>query len=95
MAGKKRKLLKKSDLNGNKPTSALDAALKAPVGSGFFKAMAAHAGEKLFGKNKKKQKFETIDGMKIAVRNNGGSVKRMNSGGAVMSGRGGKFKGEF
>ena len=31
--------------------------------------------------------------MKIAVRNNGGSVKRMNNGGAVMSGRGGKFKG--
>jgi hypothetical protein len=93
MAGEKRKLLKKSDLNGNKPTSALDAALKAPVGSGFFKAMAAHAGEKLFGKNKKKQKFETIDGMKIAVRNNGGSVKRMNNGGAVMLGRGGKFKG--
>jgi hypothetical protein len=93
MAGEKRKLLKKSDLNGNKPTSALDAALKAPVGSGFFKPMAAYAGEKLFGKNKKKQKFETIDGMKIAVRNNGGSVKRMNNGGAVMLGRGGKFKG--
>jgi len=85
MAGKKRKLLKKSDLNGNKPTSALDAALKAPVGSGFFKPMAAYAGEKLFCKKKKKQKFETIDGMKIAVRKN--------KGGAVMKGRGGKFKG--
>ena len=72
MAGKKRKLLKKSDLNGDKPTSALDAALKAPVGSGFFKPMTAYAGEKLFGKKKKKQKFENIDGMKIAVRKNKG-----------------------
>ncbi len=87
MACKKRKLLKKSDLNGNKPTSALDAALKAPVGSGFFKPMAAYAGEKLFGKNKKKQKFETIDGMKIAVRKN--------KGGAILKGRGGNFKGTF
>ena len=63
-----RKLLKKSDVNNGKPTSALDATMKAPVGSGFFKPMAAYAGQKLFGKRKKKQKYENIDGMKIAVR---------------------------
>jgi len=63
-----RKLLKESDVNDGKPTSAIDAVKKAPVGSGFFKPMAAYAGQKLFGKRKKKQKYETIDGMKIAVR---------------------------
>ena len=70
MSNKKRKLLTKSDLNSGKPTSALDAALKAPVGSGFFKPMAAYVGQKLFGSGKKKKQTEytNIDGMKIAIR---------------------------
>jgi hypothetical protein len=68
----KRELLKKSDVSDGKPTSALDAAMKAPVGSGFLKPMAAYAGEKLFGKRKKKQKYETIDGMRLAVRDHRG-----------------------
>ncbi len=70
MANKKRKLLTKADLNGNKPTSALDASLNAPVGSGFFKPMAAYVGYKLFGssKNKKQQEYTNIDGMKLILR---------------------------
>jgi len=63
-----RKLLKKSDVNNGKPTSALDAVRKAPVGSGFFKPMAAYAGQKLFGRRKDRQEYTNIDGMKIAVR---------------------------
>ena len=44
--------------------------------------------------SKKKTRFEDVDVMKLAVRKEkGGSVKRMNNGGAVMKGRGGKFKG--
>ena len=64
-----RKLLTKEDLReDNRPTGPIDAALKAPVGSGFLRPMAAYAGMKLFGKKKKKQKYETIHGMKMAVR---------------------------
>ena len=71
-----RKLLKKSDLDDGKPKSALDAAMKAPVGSGFFKPMAAYAGAKLFGDRSKKQQFKEIDGMKIAVRKAQGSAEK-------------------
>ena len=64
-----RKLLTEEDLReDNRPTGPIDAALKAPVGSGFLRPMAAYAGMKLFGKKKKKQKYETIHGMKMAVR---------------------------
>ena len=64
-----RKLLTEEDLReDNSPTGPIDAALKAPVGSGFLKPMAAYAGMKLFGGKKNKQKYETIHGMKMAVR---------------------------
>jgi hypothetical protein len=64
-----RKLLTKEDLReDNRPTGPIDAALKAPVGSGFLRPMAAYAGMKLFGDKKKKQKYEKIHGMKFAVR---------------------------
>ena len=57
-------------MNNGKPTSAIDAVLKSPVGSGFFKPMTAYAGQKLFGSNKKKKQpeYTNIDGMKIAIR---------------------------
>tara|TARA_R110002073_G_scaffold7773_1_gene43879 strand:- start:42 stop:299 length:258 start_codon:yes stop_codon:yes gene_type:complete len=72
MANKKRKLLTKADMNDGKPTSAIDALRKSPVGSGFFKPMAAYAGQKLFGSSKKKEQpeYTNIDGMKIAIRKN-------------------------
>lgn len=64
-----RKLLTEEDLReNNRPTGPIDAALKAPVGSGFLKPMAAYVGMKLFGDKKNKQEYETIHGMKMAVR---------------------------
>ena len=66
MADKKKKLISKKDLReDNKPTGPLDATMKAPVGSGFFKPMAAYYGAKLFGDRGKKEKYEDIDGMKL------------------------------
>jgi hypothetical protein len=66
MADKKKKLLTKKDLReDDRPTGPLDSTLKAPIGSGFFKPMAAYYGVKLFGDRGKKEKYENIDGMKL------------------------------
>ena len=66
MADEKKKLLTEKDLrDDDRPTGPLDATLKAPVGSGFFKPMAAYYGAKLLGNRGKKEKYEDIDGMKL------------------------------
>lgn len=78
MAKKKKKLLTKEDLReDNRPTGPIDALKKSPVGSGFFTPMALYYLDKISGDKGKKEKYETINGMRIITEKGSRGRKAM------------------